>query len=89
MKNTYINKIKSLFTELDNDSFGFFFGRSFTINNDCEKYDVLEVVNDDDSVMVNCIGYSAFIFKNFNIEELSANTIKKILKKIEESVAEE
>lgn len=89
MKKTYINRIKDLFTEYGRDDFSFLFGRGFTINHDCGKYDVLDVIDDGDNIIVSCVGYSGFSLKEFSIEDLSTNTIKKILKKIEESVEEE
>ncbi len=89
MKKTYISRIKDLFTEYGRDVFSFLFGRGFTINHDYGKYDVLDIINDGDAIVVTCVGYSGFSLKEFNIEDLSTNTIKKILKKIEESVEEE
>lgn len=90
MKKTLINRIKSLFEEYGRNEFSFFYGRSFTITYDYGKYDVLAVSDaDEDGVTIDCVGYSSFGLRVLNLNDLPTNTIKKILKKIEENLDNE
>lgn len=91
MKRDYINAIKEIFKEYDQSSFGFFYGRSFTITYDSITYDVLEVGYDDeeDYVFVTSVSHNSFGLSELNIENLSTKTIKKILDKINNSIEED
>lgn len=88
MKNEIIKEIADLLKMSDNESVNFVFSQ-FTVTRDNDKVDVMGLyLTDDGNVEVECIPYSNWSIKYYNLKTFGYKSIKKIynetLKKFDE-----
>lgn len=88
MKTIVINEIIDLLKQTNDENVSFVYNQ-FVVTRDGDKVDVMGVsLTDDNSVEVECIPYSNWSLKYYDINSFSYKSVKKIYKEILKKVEE-